>query len=153
MAINTRGTEMWFYDETNSQVVKIGCPTAISPVGGARDSFESPTCLDGNKQKFTGGITWEDLTISINLDPKDASHKRLWELFKAGAENIPFAIGFADGTAAPTWSANAWVLAKTRSWYNLKGSVLSDSSDFSGDSVVTATISIAPNDIDRVAKA
>ena len=154
MAINTRGTEMWYADTTSNGSAKlIGCPTSITPVGGSRDSFESDACLSsGLKEKFAGGITWDDITISINLNPADTSHEALWDLFNSGAKT-KFVIGFADGTAAATFTnVGGWVKAATRSWYEIEGTVTADQADFSGDSVVTATITIAPTTITRVKK-
>ena len=147
MAINARGTKLYFYDTVGAAVVELGCPTALGSIAGERSVNETAPCMgDGVTQKFTGGITWSNLEPQLNFDPKNASHKKAWDLFMAGTENIPFIVVFSDGTGTPAWSANDWAALTTRSTITFTGSFSAAGIEFAdANSAVGGTLSIVVN--------
>jgi len=130
MAVNAIGTALWIYDTGTSAVVKIGCPTNISGLGLSREITESDPCLEtGETTKFTGKLTKNDISLSINWDPESASQQLLWDAVQAGSEGLSFVIGLSGDATAPTWSTGDWVLDTDRSWVKIVGAVASISAD------------------------
>ena len=144
MAINVKGTEIWFYDATASSpaVVKVGCPTGLGGLGGARDQNEVPPCFDSDEKQFLPGmITPGSADLQINYDPAVVSHTRMHELYRAGTV-LSFVIGLAGDTTAPTWSGTAWVLATGRNWLKFTGYFSDYSFDFAVGGVVSSAIPV-----------
>lgn len=142
MAVNTRGTELWFYDDENSAVVKIGCPTNISLPHGTRDQIEVPPCLDANSKVYMSGlITPGEASLSINFDPEDTSHVRMHELFLKG-DNLKFALGFSGSTTAPTWGSTDWTIPTARNFVTFDGYFSSYSMEFAAGATVTGEVPI-----------
>jgi len=141
MAKKTQGTEMWFIDPTGDVVTKIGCVTSISGLTAARDQIET-TCLEDQARSYEPGLaTPGTAQFGVNFDPSDASHVRLHALYVAGTP-LTFAIGWSDGTAAPTNDSSLWTLEATRSWLTFDGFLSDVPFDFSGNAVVASTISV-----------
>ena len=145
MAINARGTKLFFYDGTT--VHELGCPTGLGSISGERSVNETAPCLgSGSTTKFAGGLTWGNLEPTINFDPSDASHKKAWDMFNAGDENIPFIIVFSDGTGTPTWGSSDWAALTTRSTIKFTGSFSAAGIEFAdANSAVGGTLSIVVN--------
>ena len=147
MAINARGTKLYFYDVGTTSVIELGCPTTLGSITGERSVNETAPCLgSGDTTKFTGGITWSNLEPQLNFDPNNSSHKKAWDLFNSGVENIPFIIVFADGTGTPTWGASDWATLTTRSTIKFTGSFSSAGIEFAdANSAVGGSLSIIVN--------
>ena len=79
--------------------------------------------------------------FGINFDPADTSHVRLHELYVAGG-NLEFALGWSDGTAAPTNDSSLFTLPGTRSWITFGGFISDLPFDFSQNAVVSSTVSV-----------
>lgn len=148
MAMNTRGTALYFYDKTNSSVVHVGCPTEIPDFERTREVYESAPCLEtGKTKKFTGALTHEDVEIAVNFDITSASHLRLREMLENGDEDVPFIIGFSDGTSAPTWTTNDWAADNMRSWMKFTASPVGDKIGWPESSAVTGSFTITPDNL------
>ena len=142
MAIKTQGTELYFIDPYDDSVNKVGCVTGISGIDGQRDEIDV-TCLDSPARVFEAGlINPGNATFNINFDTKDESHVRLEELYVAG-DKLNWAIGWSDGTAAPTADSDGDVVAAAaRSWITFNGYVSNLPDDFALNSVVTSQVSV-----------
>lgn len=103
--IKSQGTEVWFYDPENASdgPVKLGCVTNIDGLGGAKSQINT-SCFSDVDDTFVGGRGQPgQVTISLNYSEEDADdyHAKLEALRDAGG-NAAFAIGFSNGTSAPT---------------------------------------------------
>lgn len=141
MAKKTQGTELWFIDPSGDIVTKVGCVTSITGLTAARDQIET-TCLEDQARSYEAGLaTPGQAQFGLNFDPTDASHVRLHELYVLG-ENVSFALGWSDGTAAPTGDSSTFVLPDTRTWITFDGFISDLPFDFSQNAVVTSTVSV-----------
>lgn len=145
MAVKTQGTQLYVLDDTASggaEILTVLCATSLSGLGSAREQIDV-TCLESDFRLFEGGLaTPGALSITLNFDPSNESHYRLYELWKANT-NFKFAIGFSDGTVAPTIdSAGDFDFATSRTYVEAEGYVVDVPIDISLNAVVTATIPV-----------
>lgn len=142
MAQKTQGTMLYTIDPADDSVLVVGCVISIDGIDTTLDQIET-TCLDSPARTYVAGLaTPGSASFQINFDPADASHVRLHELKVLGTE-LPWEIGFADGTAPPTVdSAGDFVLPSTRSWISFDGFMNSYPFTFAINSVITSTVGI-----------
>ncbi|MNY59929.1 hypothetical protein D3C86_1964280 [compost metagenome] len=89
-------------------------------------------------------------SLTLNADPRNDSHYRLFLLGESNDiedQDVAFAVGWSDGTAAPTAlqdTAGDWdfVLPTTRTWFVFRGYVSDFPFDFAANTVVTTAASI-----------
>ena len=146
MAVKTQGTELYFIDPYDNSVNKVGCTTSISGINAARDQIDV-TCLDSDARIYVAGMAAPgNATFGINVDPSDASHVRLHELYVSG-DKFNWALGLSDGTAAPTAdSEGEVVVGASRSWITFNGYISDFPFDLALNSVVQSTVSIQVSD-------
>jgi hypothetical protein len=157
MALKTARTSLYYIDpEFNSAgpgIVTVGCATSITGIGASRDQLEE-TCLEDTARRYQAGLgTPGTKQFTINFDPSDASHVRLYSLWKAGTV-VKWALGLSDGPAAPaslvapTYSdtADDFVLPTTRSFITYEGYVTDVPLDLALNAFVTANISVQVSD-------
>lgn len=140
----TQGTQVYFIDPDTLEVVSIDCATSFNPGGNPADQIED-TCLESEVRTYKKGLrTPGAASLTINADPEKESHTRLHELSEDDADrNVKFAVGWSDGTAAPTADSDGdWVLPSTRTWFTFDGYVADFPFDFAANSVVTTSVSI-----------
>ena len=80
--------------------------------------------------------------LSINADPQEATHVRLYALRKVP---LKWAVGWSDGEAPPTLSApdgNDFTLPTGRSWFTFDGYIKTFPFSFEGNNVVKTAITI-----------
>lgn len=144
MAVKTKGTELWLVrnDSTGYSVVKIGCPTGISGLGGGKSQIET-TCLDSEEQEFVAGFAQPGpVTVNLDFDPSKISHKHLWDYAESG-ETLTWVIGMSNGTAAPTVdSLGVVTFPTTRTYYEFSGYVSDLPLDFALNTVVKSAMQI-----------
>jgi hypothetical protein len=141
MAIKTQGTELYFIDPDTFAVTKVGCVTALTGLTAARDQIET-TCLDSTAREYVAGMATPGAAqFTVNFDTADSSHVRLHELYVDGT-SLDWALGWADGTAAPTSDSTAFTAPTTRSWILFEGFISDLPFDFALNSVVTSNVSI-----------
>lgn len=141
MAKKTQGTELYFIDPDSFAVTKVGCVTAINGLTAARDQIET-TCLDSAARTYEAGMaTPGAATFTVNFDPSDDSHVRLHELYVDGT-TLDWALGWSDGTAAPTSDSTAFDAPDTRTWLLFEGFVQDLPFDFALNAVVTSQVAI-----------
>jgi hypothetical protein len=141
MALKTQGTQLYFIDPEDFSVVTVGCVTALTGLTAARDQIET-TCLDSTARTYVAGMATPGAAqFTINFDPTDDSHVRLHELYVEGTD-LDFALGWSDGTAAPTSDSTAFTTPTTRTWILFSGFISDLPFDFALNTVVTSNVSV-----------
>jgi hypothetical protein len=141
MALKTQGTQLYFIDPDTFAVTVVGCVTALTGLTAARDQIET-TCLDSTARTYVAGMATPGAAqFTINFDPSDSSHVRLHELYVEGVD-LDFALGWSDGTAAPTSDSTAFTTPTTRTWILFSGFISDLPFDFALNTVVTSNVSI-----------
>ncbi|MES2910625.1 MAG: phage tail tube protein [Pseudomonadota bacterium] len=146
MSMSTQGTKLYFIDPDTDAATAVDCLLSANPGGAPADQLDD-TCLEETSgyRTFKRGLkTPGQAGISINADPRLASHVRLFELSQGVAdENIKWALGWSDGTDAPTVDSNGdFNLPTTRTWFTFEGYVADFPFDFQLNALVTADVSI-----------
>jgi hypothetical protein len=151
MSILAQGTQVYALvpsvaDPAVFEVFEVECATAFSPGGNPADQIET-TCLSEAVRSYMRGLrTPGQATLSLNADPRNASHVRLHQLSEDDSiENIKWAVGWSDGKGiAPTVDADEedFVLPTTRTWYVFDGYVSDFPFDFGANTVVTTAATI-----------
>lgn len=160
MALKTARTSLYFidpaFDTSGAGVVTVGCAISISGIGASRDQLED-TCLEDDARSYEAGLgTPGQASFTINFDPADASHVRIYELWRAGTK-VDWALGLSDGPAAPAAlvpptldGSDDFVLPTTRSWVTFNGYVADVPLDLALNAFVTANVSIQVSDFPLV---
>ncbi|AZL69203.1 phage tail protein [Pseudomonas oryziphila] len=112
MSILTQGTQVYVLDRPftgtgPSSVMEVECATAFNPGGSPKEQIED-TCLSSKERTYKPGLrTPGQASLTINADPNNASHIRLHQMSEAdGDTTTKWAVGWSDGTAAPTVAAS-----------------------------------------------
>lgn len=97
MAVKTQGTQLYILDPEATggcAILKVECATAISGLSNPREQIDV-TCLESDTREFVGGLsTPGTISVTVNFDPANESHYRLYELWRDNADNFTAAIGF-----------------------------------------------------------
>lgn len=145
MAVKTQGTQLFIIDPDASggpELLTIECTTSLSGLGAAREQLEV-TCLESDAREYVGGLaTPGTLTVTINFDPNNESHFRMYELWKANT-SFKAAIGFGPETAVPSVdSAGDFDFPTSRTFILFEGYVADLPLEIQLNAVVTAAIPI-----------
>lgn len=147
MASKTQGVQMYTIDPANDSVLEVGCVISIDGIDTTLPQLDI-TCLSDSARRFVSGLAEPGAaTFGIQFDPADDSHVRLHQLKVAGT-TLQWAIGFSDGTAAPTVHVDSagdgtFVLpAASRSWINFEGFMNSFPFSAALNAVWTSTVGI-----------
>ena len=142
MAIETQGTTLYAIDPADESVITVGCVTSVDGIDTSIEQIET-TCLSDAARTYLSGLaTPGSATFGINFDPSDATHVRLHALKVAGT-TLVWALGFSDGTAAPTAdSGGTFDLPTTRSWVRFNGFMNSFPFSLQPNTVVQSTVGI-----------
>lgn len=143
MSILSQGTQIYFKDPADGSIVAVECATAFNPGGAPADQIED-TCLESSIRTYKRGLrTPGQASLTVNADPRNASHIRLHELSEDDTvETIDWYVGWSDGTAAPTVVDDEVTLPTTRTWFTFQGYVSDFPMDFAANSVVTTAATI-----------
>lgn len=109
MAILAQGTQIYALvpqvgSQSQFEVMEVECATAFNPGGNPSDQVEV-TCLSDRVRKYLRGLrTPGQASLTLNADPRTASHVRLHQLSEDDAiESIRWVVGWSDGFGiAPT---------------------------------------------------
>lgn len=150
MAMKTQGTQLYIIDPDTNEVMNIRCTTNISGITAARDQLES-TCLESEARTYEAGMpTPGQMSFSLYFDPKEESHKRIYELWRDGLK-MEMAIGYSDGdkdsnglmSAPGVDSNNLFNLPDDRSWLVLHQSYFADvPQELALNALVTANVTV-----------
>lgn len=151
MSMLTQGTQVYALvpsanDPSVLEVLEIECATAFSPGGNPADQIET-TCLSQKVRTYMRGLrTPGQATLTINADPRNASHVRLHQLSEDDSiESVSWAVGWSDGTdIPPTLNDNGddFELPSSRTWFVYDGYVSDFPFDFAANTVVTTAATI-----------
>jgi hypothetical protein len=142
MAIKTQGTRLYTIDPATDTVLAVGCITSLDGIDTTNEQIET-TCLSDLARTYLSGLaTPGTATFDINFDTTDASHTRLHELKVAGT-SLEWAVGFSDGTAAPTVDSNGtFNLPTSRSWISFEGFMTTFPFSFAQNAVIQSSVGI-----------
>ena len=146
MTIKSQGTDLYTIDPATGALLDVGCITSLDGIDTAIDQIET-TCLNSLSRTYEAGLaTPGAATFGLQFDPAEVNHVRLHQLKTAGTP-LKWAIGFSDGTAAPTTGTDSagddeFVLPPTRSWLVFDGYMNSFPFTFGLNTMVTSTVGI-----------
>lgn len=144
MSIKTQGSKLFVIDPDNDEILAVDCMTSFNPGGAPADQLED-TCMEdtsGTRTYKPGLRTPGQASISINADPANPSHVRLFELSQGDVVNLHWALGWADGTAVPTVDSGGFDLPTSRTWFLFDGYVADFPFDFALNALVTSSVSV-----------
>ena len=149
MSMLAQGTQVYALvpiagNPTTYEVLEVECATAFNPGGNPADQIET-TCLSEKVRSYMRGLrTPGQATLTLNADPRNASHVRLHQLSEDDSiESIKWAVGWSDGTGIePTVEDDDFVLPTTRTWFIFDGYVSDFPFDFAANTVVTTAATI-----------
>lgn len=148
----TQGTQVFFHDPQASAIVRVRRATVLNPGGNPADQIEETDLEEMNSKQFRRGLrTPGQATMTLNADPREASHIRLSELAE-GEEDVmlDWYVGWSDGplddegkpTALPTVSGGTVTLPTTRTWYRFRAYVSDFPFDFQGNALVATQVTL-----------
>ena len=142
----SEGTEVWFYDPENPTdgAVKLGCVTNIDGLGGARSQIDTSCFSDTDDTFVAGRGSPGQVTIDLNYSESDANeyHAKL-EAARDAGNTLVWAIGFSNGTAAPTvTSAESLEFAATRSGRVFNGYIADVAFTIGDNDIIRTSLSI-----------
>ena len=150
MSILSQGTQIYALVPPLSgtgpmTVMEIECATSFDPGGSPAEQVED-TCLSAEERSYKKGLrTPGQASLGLNADPNNASHIRLHQLSEAeGDTSVDWAVGWSDGTAAPTLNTagDGFELPDSRTWFVFQGFVSDFPFDFAGNAVVTSAVTV-----------
>jgi len=146
MSVLAQGTQIYFIDSTASPdvIVTVDCATTFTPGGAPSDQIED-TCLEDTSRSYKPGLrTPGQASMGINADPSNASHILMHQLSETDPSPVlKWAVGWSDGTAAPTLDSNfEFELPTSRTWFTFQGYISDFPFDFAQNTVVTSTVTI-----------
>ncbi len=148
MSVLTQGTQ--FFVLANNVVSEIECITSFSPGSNPADQIEDTCLSERSTRTYQKGLrTPGEATVGLNADPANESHIMLSNLAESSDQTVlTFAVGWSDGTEAPTYSPDnnnaveGLSLPSTRTWYVFRGYVSDFPFDFQSNSVVQTSATI-----------
>lgn len=146
MTIKSQGTDLYTIDPATGALLDVGCITSLDGIDTAIDQIET-TCLNDLTRTYEAGLSTPGAaTFGLQFDPSEVNHVRLHQLKTAGTQ-LKWAIGFSDGTVAPTTGTDSsgdeeFVLPPTRSWLVFDGYMNSFPFTFGLNTMVTSTVGI-----------
>ncbi|UZE12788.1 phage tail tube protein [Pseudomonas sp. B21-053] len=151
MSILTQGTQVYVLvpsaaDPAVFEVLEIECATAFSPGGNPADQIEV-TCLSDKVRRYLRGLrTPGQASLTLNADPRNASHVRLHQLSEDDSiESLAWAVGWSDGIDIPPTvnvGGDDFVLPPSRTWFVYDGYVADFPFDFAANTVVSTAATI-----------
>lgn len=145
MSVKTQGTQLFIIDPDapgGCDVLTIQCSTSLSGLGAPREQIET-TCLEDDARTYEGGLsTPGQLTVTVNFDPDNESHFRMYELWKSNT-TFKAAIGLSNGVAVPDVDSDCdFDFPTTRTFIAFEGYVVDVPFEIALNSVITAAIPI-----------
>lgn len=149
MSTRTQGTELYIFDPTTDDPLKVECITLATGFSGARNQLDDSCLEDVAASTLSGRVQPGTVTLGLNPDSVSPSQARLHELYLSG-EKFKFALGWGDFTGGvapgpvPTGvdSNGDPILPTTRSWLWGEASVSDFTFDFNPDDLVRSSITL-----------
>lgn len=142
MALRTQGSSLYVIDPDNSSVITVGLVTDVDGIDTSVGNIDVTDLSHTDALRYIAALAEPGAaTFNINTDPSESSHIALHASKKAG-DTLKWALGWSDGTAAPTFATGAWVLPSTRSWITFEGHITSFPFAFAVNDVVKSSVGI-----------
>lgn len=147
MSALTQGTHVYLLHENGGtpEVVKIAKVTGFNPGGTPASQIDDTTLDDLTHMQYRAGLGEPgQATISINADPAEASHVTLHQISETNPrEIVTVAVGWSDGTDAPTVAAGGGLdLPTNRTFYTFDCYVADFPFDFQGNALVATQVTL-----------
>lgn len=141
MSVLSQGTQVYFIDPANQEVVEITGCTNFNPGTSPVEQIDDTDLAERKEKKFKKGLrTPGQASLNLKADPSKPAHVRLYELYESDEDiTIKFVVGWSDGEAPPTVTGGAFTLPNTRTWFEFFGYV----SDFPFDHAANAVVATA----------
>lgn len=144
MSMLTQGTHVFVLAPAATpgefEVVRIRKATQFNPGGAPADQIDDTDLDDLDTKRSRKGLrTPGSASLTVKADPREPSHRRLFELSEANDDlNYAWAVGWSDGDAVPTLNedGDGWILPTTRTWCLFDAYVADFPFDFAGNTVV-----------------
>lgn len=139
--ILTQGTRL-FFALSDSEILKVACPTGITGLGGAGDQIDT-TCLDSEEREFARGmLNPAAITVPINFIPASAAHQALIALRESGAL-VSWMIAMSDNTGTPsTLDSNSRLISPGPTTAEFLAYVADLNVDIATNEIVRATVTL-----------
>lgn len=157
MALKTARSSLYLIDPEGATdggtILPITCVTAVQGISAGREQLEN-TCLEDDARSYEAGVgTPGTATFTINFEPSDDSHFRIYELWRAGT-TLRFALGLGDGPPAPAalvapginTDGDDFDLPDTRSFILFEGYLSDVPIDLAVNAYLTANVSVQVSD-------
>lgn len=139
--IKSQKTEL-FYAATATTVAKIVAVTSFTGLGGARDQIETTDLDNATDKSYTSGLgSPSPVTLNINLQKGELSHKALLDMKASGVESS-WGIYSSDAATAPTALASVLQKVTGRVSAIFQGYVSDVNLDVSGNNIWKGTITL-----------
>lgn len=145
--VKTQGTEIYLINPlaTETELIKLACPTGSSGVvGGPADQIED-TCLDNRTAKtYKRGLgNPGQASIPFNFVPRDPSHQLILTDLKTDGRVLDWLELFSESTDAPTLDTDgAFVKPTTRTSVHFQGYISDVAIDVATNEIVRGTLTI-----------
>lgn len=146
MTILAQGTDFYAINPIDGTLIDVGCITSLDGIDDAIEQIET-TCLNNKSRTYRAGLAAPGTaTFGLQIDPNDPNHVLLHQL-KRGGYTLQWAVGWSDGTAAPTVGTDSsgndvFVLPLTRSWLTFEGYMSAFPFSFGLNAVVSSEVGI-----------
>ncbi len=145
MPVKTQGTQLYTVDPADNTLIKILCVINIDNISGSKSEIDiTPLEEVDSKQSINGLEEPTDVPVTVNFDPTDPKHVRLFELYENN-EKLPWYVGWSDGfDIDPTVDGVTGdvTLPATRTWINFNGEIKTFPFNFGANTVVQTPIAI-----------
>lgn len=140
----TQGTKVWIKhgEDATPILTKMNCITGIV-LGDDSPTEIDDTCLDEPDSATSSyGLNKPgEGSITINTDPKNATHMTLLQLAE-DKELVEVYVGWSDGITEPTLATALVTLPETRTWTTFTARLKAGAPTFDPDSLVKHAVSM-----------
>lgn len=156
-SLDATGTE-FFLSLDGTTVLKFDCPTAINGIGFTTGEVPNGCLDDTADTSRPGKKKLNTLSVPYNVQVGSEAHEYLMNLVNNPTEEIPYAIGWSNGTDDPTIATGAFVApgtpgAETRTITHGTGYVASNNIDINNGAIYAGTFTFLPQSQTTVFKA
>lgn len=138
--VKTQGTGLYVVSGPTAALAATA--TAISGISASRSQIETTDLAETTAKTYVSGLAEPgQATFELQFDPSSTTHKELHTMYKNGTVSS-WALGWSDGTAAPTVEDSEFVLPTTRTFLTFDAYLTDISFDFSVNAVVKASCSL-----------
>ena len=140
----TQGTKVWIKhgEDAAPTLTKMDCITGIV-LGDDSPTEIDDTCLDepDSASSMYGLNKPGEGSITINTDPKNATHMTLLQLAE-DKELVEVYVGWSDGKTEPTLATEPVTLPETRTWTTFTARLKAGAPTFDPDSLVKHAVGV-----------